>query len=194
MESESIPPGILVPLDGSPLAEQALPYAQVLLPPGGELILLEVVENLEPIHGMSGWLLVPVEDVQRMFERQAHEYLQKAEATLRGEQPHARLEVVSGNPAVEILRVAAERGVDLIVMTTHGRGALGRWVFGSVADRVARSSPVPVLLVRPRESEPGQSQSAALSCRWTDQRWLRRPSQLPRRLPNAWVYRFTSSP
>jgi nucleotide-binding universal stress UspA family protein len=40
-------------------------------------------------------------------------------------------------------------------MTTHGRGALGRWIFGSVADRVARSSPVPVLLVRPREREPG---------------------------------------
>jgi nucleotide-binding universal stress UspA family protein len=154
MESEVKPPGILVPLDGSPLAEQALPYAQALLAPGAELTLLEVVEGPEPIHGMSGRLLVPVEDVQRMLERQAHDDLEKAEAMLRGEQTRARLEVARGNPAVEILRVAAEQRVDLIAMTTHGRGALGRWVFGSVADRVARSSPVPVLLVRPSERQP----------------------------------------
>jgi nucleotide-binding universal stress UspA family protein len=89
-----------------------------------------------------------------MLDRQAHEYLQKAAAMLRGAQPRVRLEVARGNPAVEILRVAAEQGVELIAMTTHGRGALGRWVFGSVADRVARSSPVPVLLVRPSEGEP----------------------------------------
>ena len=154
MESEATSPDILVPLDGSPLAEQALPYAQALLATGAELILLEVVEEPGPIHGMSGRLLVPVEDAQRMLERQAHEYLQKAEATLRGDQPQARLEVTRGNPTVEILRVAAEQGIELIAMTTHGRGALGRWVFGSVADRVARSSPVPMLLVRPSEGEP----------------------------------------
>jgi nucleotide-binding universal stress UspA family protein len=154
MESEATSPSILVPLDGSSLAEQALPYAQALLAPGAELTLLEVVEESEPIHGMSGRLLAPVEDVQRMLERQAHNDLEKAEATLRGEQTPVRLVVARGNPAVEILRVAAEQGVDLIAMTTHGRGALGRWVFGSAADRVARSSPVPVLLVRPSEREP----------------------------------------
>jgi nucleotide-binding universal stress UspA family protein len=154
MASEATSPGILVPLDGSPLAEQVLPYAQALLAPGAELTLLEVVEEPEPVYGMSGRLLVPVEDVQHMLEQQAHEYLQKAEATLGGAQPRVRLEVARGDPAVEILRVAAEQGVALIAMTTHGRGALGRWVFGSVADRVARSSPVPVLLVRPGEGEP----------------------------------------
>jgi nucleotide-binding universal stress UspA family protein len=154
MASEATSPGILVPLDGSPLAEQVLPYAQALLAPGAELTLLDVVEEPEAIHGMSGRLLVPVEDAQRMLERQAHEYLQKAEATLRGERPQTRLEVTRGDPATEILRIAAEQRVDLIAMATHGRGALARWVFGSVADRVARSSPVPVLLVRPSAREP----------------------------------------
>jgi nucleotide-binding universal stress UspA family protein len=154
MESEATLPCILVPLDGSPLAEQALPYAQALLAPGAELTLLDVVEEPEPVHGMSGRLLVPVEDAQRMLEHQAHEYLQKVEATLRGAQTRVRLEVARGDPAVEILRVAAEQGVALIAMTTHGRGALERWIFGSVADRVARSSPVPVLLVRPSDREP----------------------------------------
>ena len=155
MEPESIPPGVLVPLDGSPLAEQALPYAQALLAPGAELTLLEVVEESEPIHGMSGRLLVPVEDVQRMLERQAHDDLEKARSTLGSESLPVQLAVTRGDPAEEILRVAGERQVDLIAMTTHGRGALGRWIFGSVANRVARSSPVPVLLVRPGEREPG---------------------------------------
>jgi nucleotide-binding universal stress UspA family protein len=93
MGSELATPGILVPLDGSPLAEQVLPYAQALLVPGAELTLLQVVEASEPTHGW--WV----------------------------------------------------------------RGALGRWVFGSVADRVARSSPVPVLLMRPQE---GESQPIAI--------------------------------
>ena len=154
MESESTPPGILVPLDGSPLAEQALPYAQALLAPGAELTLLEVVEEPEPIHGMAGRLLVPVEDVQRMFKQRAQDDLKRAEERLRGKRPPVRVEVVGGDPTKQILRVAAEQGIELIAMTTHGRGALGRWVFGSVADRVARSSPVPVLLVRPSEGEP----------------------------------------
>ena len=154
MASASTPPGILVPLDGSALAEQVLPYAQALLAPGAELILLEVAGAPEPVHSMRGQLLVPIEDVQRMIERQAQDDLERAEATLYGERPRVRLEIVGGDPSLVIPRVAAERGVELIAMSTHGRGALGRWVFGSVADRVARSSPVPVLLVRPSESQP----------------------------------------
>ena len=154
MEPQRTTPGILVPLDGSPLAEQVLPYAQALLAPGAELILLQVAEEPEPIYGMRGQLLVPIEDQQRMLERLAREVLTRAEATLRAERPPVRLEVVGGDPAEQIVQHAAGRQVELIAMTTHGRGALGRWVFGSVADRVARSAPVPVLLVRPSAGEP----------------------------------------
>ena len=150
MESVATPPGILVPLDGSPLAEQVLPYAQALLAPGAELTLLEVVEEPEadPRH------VRPAPRAGRGCAAHARATgprvsPERAEATLRGERPRVRLEVTRGDRTVEILRVAAEQGVALIAMTTHGRGALGRWVFGSVADRVARSSPVPVLLVRP---------------------------------------------
>jgi nucleotide-binding universal stress UspA family protein len=159
MPAKPTMPGMLVPLDGSPLAEQVLPYAQALAAPGAELILLTVVEAPEPIHGMRGQLLVPLEDVQRMLEQQARDDLQRAEATLRNGRPPVRLETTAGDPAEQILRLAAERQVDLIAMTTHGRGALGRWIFGSVADRVARSSPVPVLLLRPSAGEP---QAAAI--------------------------------
>ena len=53
-----------------------------------------------------------------------------------------------GPAADGILGCAAERRGDLIVMCTHGRGGLGRWVYGSVADRVLRGAPIPILLVR----------------------------------------------
>ena len=113
---------ILVPLDGSKLAEQALPYAQKLAEPGCQLILLEVGQDED--NRLAG--------------------------TAR---PCASLETAVGDPAEQILRVAKDLNVGLIVMTTHGRGALGRWAFGSVADAVTRTSPVPVFVIRPREGD-----------------------------------------
>jgi nucleotide-binding universal stress UspA family protein len=115
---------ILVPLDGSNLAEQALPYAQQLAEPGCQLILLEVGQ---------------VEDELDLLERHGDSC--------------AALETAVGDPAEQILRVAKDLNVGLIVMTTHGRGALGRWAFGSVADAVTRTSPVPVFVVRPRDGD-----------------------------------------
>jgi nucleotide-binding universal stress UspA family protein len=155
LATTSTPSGILVPLDGSLLAEQVLPYAQALLAPGAALLLLEVMEEPEPIPGMWGQELVPVEDIRRMLKDLAQDDLKRAEATLPGERPPVLLEVTGGEPAEQIVRIAAEHQVELIAMTTHGRGAMGRWFFGSVADRVARSATVPVLLLRPTEHEPG---------------------------------------
>lgn len=116
---------ILVPLDGSDLAERALPYAEALAAPGCELVLLEVGPN---------------EDEVGALERHTDSC--------------ARLETATGDPAQQILQVARDLGVGLIVMTTHGRGALGRWAFGSVADTVTRSADVPVLIVRPSDEAP----------------------------------------
>jgi nucleotide-binding universal stress UspA family protein len=115
---------ILVPLDGSDLAEQALPYAHQLAEPGCQLILLEVGQD---------------EDDLGLLERHANSC--------------ASLETAVGDPAEQILRVANDLGVGLIVMTTLGRGALGRWAFGSVADAVTRTSPVPVFVVPPQDGE-----------------------------------------
>ncbi len=115
---------ILVPLDGSKLAEQALPYAQKLAEPGCQLILLEVGQD---------------EDDLGLLERHADSCV--------------ALESAVGDPAEQILRVAKDLNVGLIVMTTHGRGALGRWAFGSVADAVTRTSPVPVFVVHPRDGD-----------------------------------------
>ena len=180
---------------GHSLAEQVLPYAQALLAPGAELTLLEVVEEPEPIHGMSGRLLVPVEDVQRMLERQAHEYLQKAEATLRGERPPVRLEVTRGDPAVEILRVAAEQWgrADRDDDPRPGSaGTLGLWQ--RRRSRGAKLAGAGALGAPERSVSRGRSPSAASSSRWMDHPSPRKPCQRPKPWPRAWVCRFTSSP
>lgn len=115
---------ILVPLDGSDLAERALPYAEALSGPGCQLILLEVGQDEEEFHLLD-----------------------------RHEGACAQLETAVGDPAEQILQVADQLSVGLIVMTTHGRGAIGRWAFGSVADQVSRTSPVPVMVIRPGEGD-----------------------------------------
>lgn len=115
---------ILVPLDGSDLAERALPYAEALSGPGCQLILLEVGQDEEEFHLLE-----------------------------RHEGACAQLETAVGDPAQQILQVADKLGAGLIVMTTHGRGAIGRWAFGSVADQVSRTSPVPVMVIRPGEGD-----------------------------------------
>lgn len=66
---------------------------------------------------------------------------------------HAEVLLERGDAAGRILAVSAERKADLIVMATHGRSGLKRWVLGSVAERVMRAAEVPVLLVRAREAE-----------------------------------------
>lgn len=112
---------ILVPLDGSSFADQAIPYADALAGGACQLILLEVGEDEA--------------DEFALAERHAGAC--------------HRLETAVGDPADQILRAAEDFGAGMIVMTTHGRGALGRWAFGSVADKVTRLAPVPVLVVHP---------------------------------------------
>ena len=141
--------GMLVPLDCSPLAEHSLAYVAAIAEPGSEIVLLQVVPKEEPIYELYGQLLVGEGEVRQIEERMARDCLEAAAAKLRRAGLGARVEVAVGDPAEEILRLAEEPGFGLIAMTTHGRGAVGRVVFGSVADRVARHSPVPVLLVRP---------------------------------------------
>jgi nucleotide-binding universal stress UspA family protein len=95
---------------------------------------------------------VPYEDRGQAIERVKDErrtYLAGRATGLRNSGADVDLEVAFGDPAEEILRIAASRDVDLIVMATHGRTGLAQTVFGSVAARVVGSGIRPVLLVRP---------------------------------------------
>jgi nucleotide-binding universal stress UspA family protein len=151
---ESRDPGrrVLVPLDGSPLAAQAIPYARAIAAPNAELLLLLVLPDRDPFRGgPTGQVVFGEEDVLRAGEEEARRLLEETAARLRAgaDAPRVEIALTVGDPATEILRMATERGADLVVLASRGRGALGRWAFGSVADRVSRASPVPVMVVRP---------------------------------------------
>ncbi|HEU0116133.1 MAG TPA: universal stress protein, partial [Thermomicrobiales bacterium] len=132
---------ILVPLDGSPIAEEAIPYAQALLPDGGEIVALRVVPALEPLLterlGMREEARADAADSEVAAARAD---LARTQARLADPRLQWTSEAARGDPAEQILRIAAEREVGLIAMTTHGRDIVGRVLFGSVADRVARAA------------------------------------------------------
>ncbi|MCE5217377.1 universal stress protein [bacterium] len=141
---------ILVTLDESALAERALPHAVALAKAFGATIHLVSV--------------IPVLDAETMFAagvsidwtaqvESARDYMGGIRKRVMGEGVEAEWDVCQGDVAEEILRYCDQQDCDLIVMSTHGRSGLGRWVYGSIADRVLRHAKVPVLLVRATERE-----------------------------------------
>jgi nucleotide-binding universal stress UspA family protein len=129
---------VLVPLDGSTFAEGALTYIERLT--RAEVFLLRAV----------------AEDGRR----EAQTYLEAIAARLRTRGVQSRIMVVLGEAAEAITRAAEESNVEVIAMTTHGRGGIERLVFGSVADAVLRDSTRPVFLVPVRERDrAGQGHS-----------------------------------
>ena len=154
---------ILVPLDGSELAESVLPYVRALVRPGETRVFLLSVLTAGLIDRTvalmttypPGLSLSTTALARARAELQS--YLQGIAARVRGWGASAHYEVRQGNPAEQILRYIDEIGADLLVMSTHGLSGISRWVYGSVADRVLRGAPCPVLLVRPPSGEAGAS-------------------------------------
>ena len=137
---------ILLPLDGSALAEEALPYAITQAERfGAQLILLRVLEPLPQVPGLSKSAITQVEE---MTGAVAREYLEGIAAGVREHGVPVQAVTLDGYPHVEIVRYAKQNQVDLIVICTRGQSGLSRWLTGSVADRVARGAGVPVLVVR----------------------------------------------
>jgi nucleotide-binding universal stress UspA family protein len=147
---------IVLPLDGSALAEQAIGYAQSLADGSGEIALLRVLLPARPVRGLLGDVIVSAEGVLSRMRADAKADLDTIACRLRQNSPEitTTLKVNVGDPAEEIIREARERNADLIVMASHGRGAVGRLAFGSVADRVARTSETPVMIIRPQDARP----------------------------------------
>ena len=146
---------VLIPLDGSALAEQALPHAIALAKHcQAELILLRVVEPFPHARGMS---LANLERTREQTHTWALEYLERLAADVQQEGVSAQKTTVEGRPHSVIAEYAETNQVDLIVMSTLGQSGLSRWLMGSVADRVVRGATVPVLLVRTRKEETRQS-------------------------------------
>lgn len=166
---------ILVPLDGSKIAECALPYAEELAKgyDTQEVILISVTEEVrgrirahetqERYHasnqlGLSGG----DSEVELTFgrkERQAQRYLSKIAKRMAKELEvkgvNVRTEVLLGPPAQSIISYIEYSGTEIIVMSSHGRSGPSRWAYGSVADKVFRASCIPILMIRAPGCVPG---------------------------------------
>lgn len=127
---------ILVPLDGSTDALGALPYAVALSGAGATIELLTVIHDASE-------------------QATAAAQLQSASQGLNNTNVTVRTRTLTGEPAAEIVEAAANGGASMIVMASHGRGALGRLLHGAVADNVARQASVPVMVIRKELEGPG---------------------------------------
>jgi nucleotide-binding universal stress UspA family protein len=133
---------ILVPLDGSDCAENVLPKVEKLAKDlKASIALLRVVIT----HTFPG---VDPTDAEVKVVREAEGYLSKVEEMLEKKGLKVDSHVRYGNDAEEILDHAAQKDIDIVAMTTHGRGGVKRFLLGSVAEKVLRHSPKPVFLVR----------------------------------------------
>lgn len=138
---------ILVPLDGSKVAEGALPHAKALAySVGAELILLTVGANPALDFAFSDPGLAQ-SAVQEQEER-SKKYITEIESQLKSAGFKTSTLLRVGSVADVILGVAEELQVDVIAMSTHGRTGPARWLLGSIAERVVHNSKVPVLLIR----------------------------------------------
>jgi nucleotide-binding universal stress UspA family protein len=147
---------ILVPLDGSELAEQVLPFVKAFIDPDGTRVFLIRIlttglgdRTIALLTSYPPGLQLAT-DVLHHAELQLRTYLRSVAAVLREEGAVVHTTVRRGSPADEILAYAAEVDADLLIMTTHGLSGLSRWVYGNVAGRVLQGAQSPVLLVRPR--------------------------------------------
>lgn len=140
---------VMVPLDGSAAAEVVLEHARALQDQGARLILVRVVPSPLEVGSLYGVPTVRLERESHREQRdEAERYLGEVAARL-GSGNHETRVVEASSAAEGVLEAARVHGVDLIVLATQGRSALGRMVIGSVADKIIRGAAVPVLAVRP---------------------------------------------
>jgi nucleotide-binding universal stress UspA family protein len=179
---------ILVPLDGSDLALATIPYVQEIAQ-RCDPVSVTLLQVVRPPSGHTASVFMPVDtdfpghrapgsegdvetadhpiyrdQVLASARADAESAMAPAARTLREAGITTEVAVTFGRPAEEIVYFAEEQGIDLIVMCTHGRSGVRRWLLGSVADKVLQGTYVPVLMVRPpglhswppaaREDEP----------------------------------------
>ena len=143
---------VVVPLDGSPLAESMLRFVvDIAGPLDLEVVLLRVIRVLpRPVpESVSAAVLEKAE----YSSTEALDYLAPLAGELKRRGIRVRTQVRRGEPVEEIVDCAREVDANLIAMTTHGRSGLGRWLFGSVAEAVLREAEIPVFLMRMTEAQ-----------------------------------------
>jgi nucleotide-binding universal stress UspA family protein len=142
---------ILLPLDGSAIAEQALEPALALAEAAlAELLLLRVTTvpqvSVQPVPGWPGF-----EAIRDAAENEANAYLKSVQAVVAKSSVPTSLNVISGAVAEDIIDVADGHKVDLIIMCSHGLSGIERWAFGSVSERVLRGANCATMVIRGQE-------------------------------------------
>ncbi len=143
---------VLVPTDFSPASDAALRYGRAFAKAFGAT--LHVIHVIEEPYGQPwaveayGFSLTALQDE---WNKEAATRLAAVLSEVEKDDTKAVTSSVLGHPVMEILRYAKDEQIDLIVMGTHGRGPLGHLVLGSVAERIVRKAPCPVLTVRADE-------------------------------------------
>ncbi|HOG17562.1 MAG TPA: universal stress protein [Syntrophales bacterium] len=143
---------VLVPLDGSQLAECVLDHVVTNARSGniGEVVLLGVVDITRGWFKENPASAKAFDAAQREATQETKNYLASAKARLAKQGiSKVSVEIMEGRPADLISDMATQIGAELIIMATHGRTGVTKWQLGSVSDRVLHSSKVPVLIVRP---------------------------------------------
>lgn len=142
---------IMVPLDGSELAECVIPHVQTIAS-GCNVSNVTFVHVIEPLHLHGGLESSFSPEERKRLEEDSvsisREHLGKLTKQLEDKGIAVKSEVLYGKVIDQLADYADANGVDLIIMATHGRSGISQWAFGSVADRIIRSAKVPVLLVR----------------------------------------------
>lgn len=150
---------IVVPIDGSGWSERAIPHAAAIARTNqAELILLHVFRP--PAYEFTDQIaLAGVEDQLDAMRQEIKQYLMSVRNQLRAENFQVRVQMIEGADAAHlIIDYVNSEGVDLVVMSTHGRTGLARFIFGSVAGKVVQGARVPVMLIRPDEEAREQQQ------------------------------------
>ena len=146
---------IMVPLDGSELAECVMPHVEAIT--AGckitNVVFVRVVNPIKlpasvPARGEFGFSEKERRKLEEQRKQTADTYLKKIVENTRLDGVSLSHEILEGKVADTLAHWAETNGVDLIVIASHGRSGVSRWVMGSVADRVLRSACVPVLMIR----------------------------------------------
>ena len=150
---------ILVPLDGSQLAEEALEHAKQIIDPTGKITLITAVDTPEaPLYGYYPAIATPdFEAATREMLPQAKHYLETIAKRIASSKLTISIDAQLGEPADVITEAAQKYHIDAIVMSTHGRSGLGKWLFGSVTQKVLSAKPCPVYVVPSKEKQTGNA-------------------------------------
>jgi len=142
---------IVVPLDGSELAECVLPHLETIAKGCGAKS-ITFVRVVEPFRTTTGGEVVFSEEYVKKYETDsktaAKNYLDSVVSKLSYSGVSLKAEVLFGRPGDMLVDYAKKKNPDLVIIATHGRSGVSRWVWGSVADRILRAACVPVLMIR----------------------------------------------